>query len=55
MSVLMIGLNLLCCNGCSNRCPLSAPRCGSGMAKADDLTAIAAELDQLRAKAAEKD
>jgi hypothetical protein len=50
----MIGLNLLCCNGCSNRCPLSAPYCSSGLAKAEDLNAIAAELAQLRAQAAEE-
>ena len=51
MSVQMIGLNLLCCNGCINRCPLSAPCCNSGSAKADDLTKIAEELAELRAKA----
>ena len=49
----MVGLEFLCCNGCSNRCPLSAPFCQSGLAKAEELTAIAQRLDELEAKLAD--
>ncbi|MGN1013771.1 MAG: hypothetical protein ACI4PM_00275 [Butyricicoccus sp.] len=49
----MVGLDFLCCNGCSNRCPLSEPCCQSGEAKAEELTAIAERLAKLEAKVAE--